>query len=205
MLPLRYKLSNCFIPNNSPGICPLKEFLDKSKCCNIEQSFMLSGIVPEMLLLERSMKGGLQSDVYEKEKNILLELKQLWGLHQLWDSDSDSSHCSWYGIGCRNGSVTSISIHEGNLLSGTISLIICELKSLQLIDLSSNYIRGEFPTSLYNCSKLEYLDISWNQFHGPLPSDLHRLSRLIHLDIAGNNFSNIPEAIALSRQQSQRN
>ncbi|KAH0645153.1 hypothetical protein KY284_033037 [Solanum tuberosum] len=138
-------------------------------------------------------QGGLQSDVYEKEKNILLELKQLWGFQKLWDSNS--SHCSWYGIGCRNGSVTSISIQEGNLLSGTISPIICELKSLQLIDLSSNYIRGEFPTSLYNCSKLEYLDISWNQFHGPLPSDIHRLSRLIHLDIAGNNFSNIPGAI----------
>ncbi|WMV42480.1 hypothetical protein MTR67_035865 [Solanum verrucosum] len=138
-------------------------------------------------------QGGLQSDVYEKEKNILLELKQLYGFQKLWDSNS--SHCSWYGIDCRNGSVTSISMQDGNLLSGTISPIICELKSLQLIDLRSNYIRGEFPTSLYNCSKLEYLDISWNQFHGPLPSDIHRLSRLIHLDIAGNNFSNIPGAI----------
>lgn len=138
-------------------------------------------------------QGGLQSDVYEKEKNILLELKQLWGFQKRWDSNS--SHCSWYGIGCRNGSVTSISIRQGNLLSGTISPIIRELKSLQLIDLSYNYIRGEFPTSLYNCSKLEYLDISWNQFHGPLPSDIHRLSRLIHLNIAGNNFSNIPGAI----------
>ncbi|KAH0645155.1 hypothetical protein KY284_033039 [Solanum tuberosum] len=38
-------------------------------------------------------KGGLQSDVYENEKRILLELKQLWEFHQLLDSSS--SHCNW--------------------------------------------------------------------------------------------------------------
>lgn len=145
------------------------------------------------LLAFMHFQGGLQSDVYENEKNILLELKQVWGFEKLWDSNS--SHCDWYGIDCRNGSVTSISIQDVNLHTGTIPPILCELKSLYLIDLKTNYIRGEFPTSLYNCSNLEYLDISWNQFHGPLPSDLHRLSRLYNLNIAGNSFSNIPGAI----------
>ena len=64
------------------------------------------------LLALTHFQGCLQSDIYEKEKNIMLELNQLWGFQKLWDSNS--SHCSWYGIGCRNGSVTSISIQDVN-------------------------------------------------------------------------------------------
>ncbi|XP_070010918.1 uncharacterized protein [Nicotiana sylvestris] len=52
-------------------------------------------------------EAGLQSNVYENRKSILLELNQLWRNQLGFESlNSDSSYCNWFGVECRNGSVT---------------------------------------------------------------------------------------------------
>ncbi|WVZ14985.1 hypothetical protein V8G54_012551 [Vigna mungo] len=59
-----------------------------------------------------------------------------------------------------------------------------------------NFLPGEFPKSLYNCSKLEYLDLSQNFFVGEIPDDIDHLAGLRFLSLGGNNFSgDIPASI----------
>lgn len=62
--------------------------------------------------------------------------------------------------------------------------------------LYDNFLTGEFPRVLYNCSKLIELDISQNAFFGRLPDDIDRLSGMKSLELGANNFTgDIPPAI----------
>ncbi|RVX17613.1 Receptor-like protein kinase HSL1 [Vitis vinifera] len=80
-------------------------------------------------------------------------------------------------------------------ISEKIPATICDLMNLIVLDLSNNYIPGEFPDIL-NCSKLEYLLLLQKSFVGPIPADIDRLSRLRYLDLTANNFSgDIPATI----------
>ncbi|THF97695.1 hypothetical protein TEA_006788 [Camellia sinensis var. sinensis] len=74
---------------------------------------------------------------------------------------------------------------------------MCDLKNLTVLNLSYNYLQGDFPKVLYNCSGLQYLDLSQNFFVGPIPSDIDRLSSLQLINVGDNNFSGeIPQAIS---------
>ncbi|KAL4269561.1 hypothetical protein GQ457_HM000020 [Hibiscus cannabinus] len=129
------------------------------------------------------------------ERNVLLNLKQQLGnppFLQSWTSSS--SPCDWPEINCTANSVTEVHLGDKNI-TVPIPPTICDLKNLTLLDLSYNYIPGEFP-SLYNCSKLQTLYLSQNYFVGPIPDDIDRLSALVYLDVGANNFSgNIPPSI----------
>ena len=131
----------------------------------------------------------------DAERSILLHLKQQLGNPpsiQSWDSSY--SPCDWPEITCTHNTVTKISLN-GKSITHKIPARICDLKNLTVLDVSNNYIPGEFPDIL-NCSKLEYLLLLQNYFVGPIPADIDRLSRLRYLDLTANNFSgDIPPAI----------
>ncbi|KAK8938967.1 Leucine-rich repeat receptor-like serine/threonine-protein kinase BAM1 [Platanthera zijinensis] len=132
------------------------------------------------------------------EKQILLNLKNAWGSPaslMTWNSAGD--HCQYAGISCSGeGYVVGISLYNSNI-SFPIPSFICDLKALTSLNLSYNYVPGEFPSFLYNCSSLQKLDISDNYFVGELPADINRMPQnLTHLVIGGNNFTgDIPAAI----------
>ena len=131
----------------------------------------------------------------DDEQSILLDVKQQLGNPpslQSWNSSS--LPCDWPEITCTDNTVTAISLHNKTIRE-KIPATICDLKNLIVLDLSNNYIVGEFPDIL-NCSKLEYLLLLQNSFVGPLPADIDRLSHLRYLDLTANNFSgDIPAAI----------
>lgn len=134
------------------------------------------------------------------ERQILLRIKEEWGIPSIFSSWNDSTateHCKWFGIECSaDGSVTNITLVNQNI-SQPIPAAICELRNLSVLDLSYNYITTSFPKFLYNCSNLQYLDLSQNYFIGELPYDIYKLSsRLTDLILSSNNFTgDMPSSI----------
>ncbi|CBI39978.3 unnamed protein product, partial [Vitis vinifera] len=136
----------------------------------------------------------------DAELSILLQVKQQLGNPpsiQSWNSSS--SPCDWPEITCTDNTITEISLY-GKSITHKIPARICDLKNLMVLDVSNNYIPGEFPDIL-NCSKLEYLLLLQNNFVGPIPANIDRLSRLRYLDLTANNFSgDIPAVIGQLRE-----
>ncbi|CBI20579.3 unnamed protein product, partial [Vitis vinifera] len=103
-------------------------------------------------------------------------------------------------FGAKNSFLFFVFSQTDTSITHKIPARICDLKNLTVLDVSNNYIPGEFPDIL-NCSKLEYLLLLQNYFVGPIPADIDRLSRLRYLDLTANNFSgDIPPAIGRLRE-----
>ncbi|KAJ9680172.1 hypothetical protein PVL29_019460 [Vitis rotundifolia] len=155
---------------------------------------------PLLCLLLITLPLLVISQNLDAELSILLQVKQQLGNPpsiQSWNSSS--SPCDWPEITCIDNTVTAISLY-GKSITHKIPAKICDLKNLIVLDVSNNYIPGEFPDIL-NCSKLEYLLLLQNYFVGPIPADIDRLSRLRYLDLTANNFSgDIPAAIGRLRE-----
>lgn len=96
------------------------------------------------------------------------------------------SPCQFYGVLCDNqtGRVVGISLNYKSL-SGKISPALGALESLKSLVIPSNYIHGELPAALVNCSDLRVLNVSANNITGALP-DLSKLRKLEILDVSDN-------------------
>ncbi|KAK7314816.1 hypothetical protein VNO77_33344 [Canavalia gladiata] len=146
-----------------------------------------------------------QSLLYDQEHSVLLSIKQY--LHNpdfLSHWTSNSSHCSWAEITCTTGSITGLTLSQTNI-NQTIPPFICDLTNLTHVDFRSNFIPGDFPTQLYNCSKLEHLDLSLNNFDGKIPHDIDHLgANLQYLNLGSTNFNgDIPPSIGKLKQLRQ--
>ncbi|KAJ4782143.1 Leucine-rich receptor-like protein kinase family protein [Rhynchospora pubera] len=134
----------------------------------------------------------------DSETQILLQIKSEWGNPPALDSWNLSSgnHCSWLGLNCTGGVVTSVRLINQNLTQ-PIPDSMCLLKNLSYLDLANNELPGSFPKFLYNCSSLQHLNIAQNFFVGTLPTDIDKLpSSLTYFDVSGNNFTEeIPVSI----------
>ncbi|KAJ9560948.1 hypothetical protein OSB04_006108 [Centaurea solstitialis] len=76
-----------------------------------------------------------------------------------------------------------------NALEGEIPPLICEVKSLQLLDLSSNNISGNLPLCFGNLSNsLLVLDLKRNNFQGPMMNAFTHGSPLKRIDLSENQF-----------------
>lgn len=80
-----------------------------------------------------------------------------------------------------NASKLSILGIRTNSFSGTIPSTIANLRNLQWLDLSFNYLTSStselsFLSSLRNCRNLKVIDLTGNQQHGILPSSMGNLS-----------------------------
>ncbi|EXC28852.1 Receptor-like protein kinase [Morus notabilis] len=107
----------------------------------------------------------------------LLSLQEHWdsvppSISTSWNH-SDSTPCSWVGIGCDKNSHNVLSLNlSGYGISGQIGPEIGHLKRLQTLDLSSNSFFGSLPQELSNCSLLESLTLDYNTLSGEIPRNL---------------------------------
>ncbi|XP_066359706.1 probable LRR receptor-like serine/threonine-protein kinase At1g74360 [Miscanthus floridulus] len=77
-----------------------------------------------------------------------------------------------------------------NALTGSIALdMFPEGCKLLFLDLSSNYLFGNLPNSIANCSSLTYLSLSGNGFDGQIPPGIGVIPGLQKLILGSNNFA----------------
>jgi len=93
--------------------------------------------------------------------------------------------CDWYGVTCKNGSVSGLELTDNNL-NGSISKKFFKLKKLKFLELSNNNLAG---SSLNKFSKLKNLRTLWLNdcnLGGKIPSALMKLKKLESLDLNNN-------------------
>lgn len=102
----------------------------------------------------------------------------------------DQDPCSWFGVSCSNGKVTSVNL-SGLSLKGTLSPELGQLVNLQKLILRGNGLTGLIPIQLGELGKLEVLDLAHNHLSGHVPEDLGNLSSLSRLSLENNNLEGI--------------
>jgi Leucine-rich repeat (LRR) protein len=103
-----------------------------------------------------------------------------------WDKSKPGSVCSWFGIGCNHGRVTSLDISNLNI-SSSVALNITGLDAVVNFSIAGNNLEGVI--SISNMHGLKYLNISVNQFNGDLDFDYATLPNLEVFDAYDNNFT----------------
>ncbi len=104
--------------------------------------------------------------------------------------------CSWEGIGCSGGKITSISLFSHNLKGALPNLNA--LNSLQSLWLHRNQLTGTIP-DLSRLTSLEDLFLDHNQLIGGIP-DLSKLTSLQWLGLSSNRLSGpIPSLNSLTK------
>ncbi|KAH7847040.1 hypothetical protein Vadar_021185 [Vaccinium darrowii] len=108
-----------------------------------------------------------------------------------WNSTRDP--CSWSGVGCNsnNSYITRFSFEDFSLSNSDFLPVLCQIDTLESIDLSDNQLRSlpsEFMTGCGNLTGLRELSFSANSLSGPLPS-FHGFLKLETLDLSGNMLS----------------
>ncbi len=108
-----------------------------------------------------------------------------------------STPCTWEGITCSSGHVTSITL-SNNELQGPLPAEIGSLPSLQALLLNNNGLTGSIPADIGLLSNLTRLNLASNQLNGPIPAEIGSLSNLRDLSFAYNGLTgSIPTQIGL--------
>jgi len=107
----------------------------------------------------------------------------------------NNSPCTWYGVTCTNGYVTSIYLPSNNL-GGSLPSVIEKFTYLQTLNLPDNNIGGSIPGSIKNLEYINYLNLSGNNIAGSIPTGIGNLDTLIYLDLSNNKLTgSIPSGI----------
>ena len=109
-----------------------------------------------------------------------------WTENSGWLTDSDP--CSWYGVVCVEGHVTTLWLVENNL-SGTIPSSIGNLVNLERLVLRVNKLNVPIPPELGDLANLAELNLSWNQFTGAILPELGNLTNLESLSLMYNQLN----------------
>ncbi|KAL0800715.1 hypothetical protein Bca101_055890 [Brassica carinata] len=120
------------------------------------------------------------------------EVTSTWKLN----SSSEATPCNWFGITCDDSNnVASLNFTRSEV-SGQLGPEIGELRSLEILDLSTNSLSGTIPSTLGNCTKLVYLDLSENEFTGEIPDTLGNLKSVMDLYLYVNYLTGeLPESL----------
>jgi len=100
---------------------------------------------------------------------------------------SSSHECDWGKTFCVDLEITVLNNDE-NGLGGTLPFEICDLPSLEAIDLDSNNIGGSIPESIGDCQNLINFDIDRNSLTGTIPESLYSITGLKNIDLDNNNL-----------------
>ncbi|KAG4380517.1 hypothetical protein GLYMA_16G187500v4 [Glycine max] len=143
------------------------------------------------------------------ERETLLKFKNNLNdpSNRLWSWNHNHTNCChWYGVLCHNVTSHLLQLHLNTSppafddweafeayrrwsFGGEISPCLADLKHLNYLDLSGNYLLGEgtsIPSFLGTMTSLTHLNLSYTGFHGKIPSQIGNLSKLRYLDLSFN-------------------
>ncbi|KAL7527626.1 hypothetical protein ACHAXR_002053, partial [Thalassiosira sp. AJA248-18] len=86
----------------------------------------------------------------------------------------------WHGVTCRDGAWLNREV---------LTAHIGELRSLEILDLSDNDIKGSIPTEIGSLTNLTYLRLSYNAFTGTVSNELLNLAQLQLVQLHGNQLT----------------
>ncbi|KAG5616566.1 hypothetical protein H5410_016390, partial [Solanum commersonii] len=105
----------------------------------------------------------------ENDVDAIMDIKKTYDVKKNWQGDPClPKDYTWEGLRCNYSSSSSTRIIG--------------------LDLSSNELSGDIPSSLSNLTALQYLDLSDNDLTGPIPSSLAGFAFLRFLNLTGNKF-----------------
>ncbi|KAH7846601.1 hypothetical protein Vadar_015941 [Vaccinium darrowii] len=155
-------------------------------------------ITSHLLLLFFFLFHFVVSEIPSNQKNTMNNLYNLLRnstdqSYFPWNSTRDPDPCSWGGVTCNsnNSFITRFSFNYFSLSDSDFLPVLCQIDTLELIDLSYHQLRSlpsEFMTSCGNLSGLRELDFRRNSLFGPLPN-FHGFLKLEKLDLSGNMLS----------------
>ena len=154
----------------------------------------LSGVIPSEMgnlanlgvfrFTQNSITGGLPAGLGSALGGDSSEERAaLVALYQSTDGDSwknnygwlgaEGTECSWYGVTCSSGSVSSLSLSR-NLLTGAIPAEFGNLTELTFLNLGYNSVSGNITELFKNFTKLTYAQL-WggNVIDGVMPKELY--------------------------------
>ncbi|PQP91866.1 leucine-rich repeat receptor protein kinase EMS1-like [Prunus yedoensis var. nudiflora] len=92
-----------------------------------------------------------------------------------WDINKEANPCLWKGVSCNppsNSSVIQISLSGVSLSSSDFLPLVCQVESLQNLDVSGNRLRkipSRFLSDSGKLDGLKLLNFSYNNLEGSLP------------------------------------
>ena len=95
---------------------------------------------------------------------------------------------SWYGITVTNNRVTEIQL-TSNRLSGNIPTSIGKLTNLGYLTMWDNNLTGNIPSSFGNLVNLSICALEINQLSGNIPSSFGKLVNLISIELGSNKLT----------------
>ncbi|KAG5527463.1 hypothetical protein RHGRI_028379 [Rhododendron griersonianum] len=136
------------------------------------------------------------SEIPSSQRNTMINLYDLLQNNMgqspfLWDSTRDP--CSWEGVTCsfNNSSITQFSFQYFSLSTPDFLPVLCQIDTLESIDLSNNYlssIPSGFMTGCGNLSGLRGMNFSSNRLSGSL-HNFDGFLKLEFLDLSHNSLS----------------
>ncbi|KAK9162121.1 hypothetical protein Syun_003023 [Stephania yunnanensis] len=141
------------------------------------------------------------SELPENQINTMIRLSKLVGSNSWSNTSGSSSPCSWRGVTCTQVNrtytlITQLSLPGLGVSDPEFLTVLCQIDSLQSLDLSYNQlttITDEFITDCGKISTLKKLNFSWNKLSGLLPI-FHGFVVLESLDLSYNSLEGSVES-----------
>ncbi|XP_010461269.1 PREDICTED: leucine-rich repeat receptor-like serine/threonine-protein kinase At1g17230 [Camelina sativa] len=133
------------------------------------------------------------SELSPDQTNTMIELSSFLNIPDWNRPGSEMNPCSWNGVLCSrpdNGSVISLSVSGFDLSNSSFLPVVCNLQTLESLDVSNNSLRLIPDGFVTNCERLlgfKHLNLSSNNFSSS-PS-FRGLSKLKVLDFSYNVLS----------------
>jgi hypothetical protein len=110
------------------------------------------------------------------------------GVLDRWEGDYPCAH-PWEFVRCVGGNeVTHLELSRLNF-AGVLDPAVGDIASLEVLDVSSNFIAGEIPASLGNLTRLRVLNAANNALEGAIPPELANAPSLTSVSLARNRLT----------------